>query len=596
MSALVVVAAAFARPLVEEWGFIDYWNEVGLGGYPHLAKTYLLRPLMPTPFALEWAIGGGSPFGFAMGFAGLIVAKYLAARWAVSPILGGSARWVVATLAAVLLAWPAEWQLRYSAAQLSTVFLMVGLGAALRMADRFSLRSLFTGTAAIMLMLASYQALVLCATTIPLVAMLGTSTHGADAESRFYRVRRMALSGAPVVLGFIAYAVYAYVARHVITAPRYEENLFNSGKALRSVSGIASAITDLYHTAYLDSALAFTVLLVVTVILVGPKLLAMSTGRERSRSTAVLSAGIVLLPLLSLPYVFSTAHRNDPDRVMFPVAVGFVLLAVTALARFDAVPVDLGQQWAVALVVPLLLSTAIDASTRYRDYHLEDHVLKATTKIANEHGATAVVLRDFSGTLGDVYLLYPPVFQQALLARRTPIDAVICTPIGVDRVHPIAHRLGVTSTPRCEESPTVSGALLLDARLTPDGAIAIALGVGDTPTAVTPGVGFSERESRGSQFWWWMTDRQGAVRVRGRPSSDVVLSMALASPPCGAVVVRLGGRLLNVAGQRRVDVPVTIGVSGSVTLTVSVPSQACTPKGSPRSLYVAIYNPKIIQK
>lgn len=70
-----------------------------------------------------------------------------------------------------------------------------------------------------------------------------------------------------------------------------------------------------------------------------------------------------------------------------------------------------------------------------------------------------------TGTLGDVYTLLPPIMTDALAINGKKIDATICTPISVDRLHPIAQRYPIPSTERCEEMANKpNGTLILTAQ------------------------------------------------------------------------------------------------------------------------------------
>ena len=54
-----------------------------------------------------------------------------------------------------------------------------------------------------------------------------------------------------------------------------------------------------------------------------------------------LGAGVLLLPLMALPYIANPSWLGDPDRIGFPVSVGFVLLdggGAAAVSRRRALP------------------------------------------------------------------------------------------------------------------------------------------------------------------------------------------------------------------------------------------------------------------
>jgi hypothetical protein len=59
-----------------------------------------------------------------------------------------------------------------------------------------------------------------------------------------------------------------------------------------------------------------------------------------------------------------------------------------------------------------------------------------------------------TGKLGDVYTLYQTTLTDALaLTGDERVMATICTPLSVDRVHPVANRFPIPSTQRCEDLP-----------------------------------------------------------------------------------------------------------------------------------------------
>jgi hypothetical protein len=89
---LSLLALAYARPLVEEWIVLEYFDRAGIGGYKWFATLSPLRPLGAAPTVLQWLLGG-DPWGFGLGFALMLAATYLVARWAVSTHVAGAPRW-----------------------------------------------------------------------------------------------------------------------------------------------------------------------------------------------------------------------------------------------------------------------------------------------------------------------------------------------------------------------------------------------------------------------------------------------------------------------------------------------------------------------
>jgi hypothetical protein len=243
--------------------------------------------------------------------------------------------------------------------------------------------------------------------------------------------------------------------------------------------------------------------------------------------------------------------------------------------------------WGLAVAIPVLLTTTIDASGWHRHYVIEDDVLNQTMNLVRERQARSVVLRDFTGTLGDIFV-YQSVFEEALSARGLRITAILCTPLGVDRVGSVARRLGTQTSPRCEDTPAPPGALLLDASASASrDRTTVSPG---TAESATPGRGFSGSESGASEVWWWMISPTGIIRVTGEPASTVVVSLSLIAPPCGQVQASVNGKPVQVTGRAGIEVPVSIDGLGSGAVSIAVADEPCR-TNDPRDLFVAVSNP-----
>jgi hypothetical protein len=597
LAVIAAISFLFARPLLEEWGFIVHWDTHGIAGFPDVARVHILRPFESVGSYIEWRVGHGSPFGMGVGFAVLLAARYMAARWATSPILGGNERWIAAVLAAVPFVWPATWQMRYSPSDMSSIFFLVGLGAVVRLREELRVRWVIVGALAVAVMLACYQGLILCAVLLPLAARAGVPRPLRRLDRA--ELRGLVRTGLPVVAGLGLYAGYAAIARASIASTAYEEELFDSGRALGSLSRFWTAVTDLYRTAFLNTGLALTLLAVFLAALVVPAFPSPADTRVRLRHGAVLAGGLLLLPLTAFPYAFSGAQRLDPDRVMFPVAFAFLLLAVVALARRRVAGWRaISTTWAAALVGILLVSTAVDAYSRHRDWTVEARVLSSVNALAAQHHASSVVVRDYSGSLGDVYRFYPPTLQQALTAGGSQVQAVLCSPPGVDRYHPVARRLSVEAVPACDGLKVAPDALLLDARPSDDGlvfSVAADAPPAEAPpaSAATPTDGFAAQETGGGESWWWMTSPRGALAVTGPAGATVTVAVTLSPPPCGRVRGRFGGQPFTAAGRAPASASVTVGPEGTATVPVSAAGAGCVPQGSARRLFVAVFDPRV---
>src|SRR5690606_7880948 len=96
---------------------------------------------------------------------------------------------------------------------------------------------------------------------------------------------------------------------------------------------------------------------------------------------------------------------------------------------------------------------------------IQNTVIGSTLSALGGAETAGVVIVDYTGTLGDVYTFLPPSLEAALSYYGKDVDANICTPLGVDRIHPIARRYPISSTQRCEELPDPVGSVILHARM-----------------------------------------------------------------------------------------------------------------------------------
>jgi hypothetical protein len=251
----------------------------------------------------------------------------------------------------------------------------------------------------------------------------------------------------------------------VVGSTGYEGSVLNTTDGrLTSVSGIWNVVSTIYSTAYVGNANTVILFAALLVCLIGPTAALQQVSRAVVHRCVVVIICVAALPLVALPYAVNPAFLADPERVGFPISVGFVLLCFTVLSRCSKAESDIGVLQAGALVLALLATTTLGAMHDFRDYEIQRTVLVQSGALAANAGASSILLRDQTGILGDVYTLYPPTLTIALRARGHAIEAVLCTPTGVDRVHPVARRLGIPTTPRCEElPPPSSGSLVLDA-------------------------------------------------------------------------------------------------------------------------------------
>jgi len=453
------------RPLLEEWGLFNAFNQQGLGFMKQFATSTPLRPLHLLPTALHWELGQGRSIGVALGTVVLLFSRYFIARWAVSPILSGTDRWIVATLAAVLLTWPGAWLGRFGPAQISAVYFLIAFGCAIRLHRRWSLGPAIGCVLSILFLLATYQALALLLVALPLFALIWNAPAAQADRGLLQAYRHEIAVAATIAFAFIAYGVYAVVVSQGGSGG-YESTLAESSGRLLTVSGIAAHVGRAYATAFGGHAAVLPLLLAVAFHLFHGQ--NFPQGLRHPHLALLGVAGFVLsLPLFSLIYV-NELHIGDIERVQFPVATAFAVGCFSLLAwrcRKTLTPATSMVQ--ACIVVGAVLAASLVSAYHVKKYALvQKAVLSQTLAALGTQKPASILIQDASGTLGDVYTFLNPLLTDALAVTGHYIPAIICTPLGVDRLHPDAQRYPIGTTQRCEElPPQAAPVLVLTARI-----------------------------------------------------------------------------------------------------------------------------------
>lgn len=469
LTLLVLVVLVFwsVAPLLEEWGLINALNAQGLGYLRSFAPEIIMRPLHLTPYTLQWALGNGNPVGVAAGVGVLMVMRYFVVRWAVTPFLKGNGRWVVATLAAVLVAWPGVWLGRFSSAQLSAVFFFAALGFAIRLFQRRSLGMGIGLACSVLLLLLTYQGLLLCLFALPFLSIFWHRTSdsmAANAEKND-TINKAVRIFIPLSAGFVVYGIYWFAMSRMMGNGGYEGSLAASSIRLLSASGLWSHVEAAFSTAYGQDVFLLPLLILIASFLYWNEAGPVDTVKSRLITGALVFLVVSLLPLLSMIFV-SELHIRDIDRVLYPVSIGFVLVCLTIQIRYRDRHSAHSTLLSSSLIVVALLTTSGLLASQVKNYaNIQSVVIGQTLVAANKSNVHSVIIRDMTGTLGDVYTLLPPTLTDAISVYGKSITATICTPSSVDRIHPVARRYPIASTQRCEELPAASdGTIILTAR------------------------------------------------------------------------------------------------------------------------------------
>ena len=442
------------------------FNVYGLGYLQTLMRTLPMRPFHFISYALQWLLGNGQPVGVAAGTSVLLVTRYFVARWAVSPLLNGYDRWVVATMATVLVSWSGVWLGRFGPAQLSAVLFFAALGFTVRLFQRWSTSHLVGCAVSVVLLLSVYQALALCLCTIPFASLLWRGIGDGENAKRYQKGIKFARIGFPLVMAFGIYATYWFIISETIGVGGYEETLLHNSSKLFTSTGLWSHVEAAYVTAFWGDKFLLPFLLLMVFYLSWGTLDRLATSKSRLCASALMFSLVASLPVLSLIYI-SDLHIRDTDRVLFPVSVGFTLVCISLLFharnRYSA---QLGSLTASVTVTVLILASSLAAVGIRQHGLLEEIVIDKALAASKKSNMQSVLIRDTTGVLGDVYTLFggATTLTDAMAVHGSRITAIICTPLSVDRLHPDARRYPIPSTPRCEELPSEPNTLALTTR------------------------------------------------------------------------------------------------------------------------------------
>ncbi|WP_338665121.1 hypothetical protein VQH23_08090 [Pararoseomonas sp. SCSIO 73927] len=447
LTVLVLAAASLwaVRPLLEEWGLFRAYNAVGLGYQVQIFPLLSMRPLHLTPSALQWLVGGGQVWGVGIVAALMLVARYYVVRWAVTPVLSPTRRWAFATACTVLIGWPALWLARFHPAQLTATLLFVLLGLSIRLSIRRALLPYILGALSFCALLMVYQALALLVLTLPILACLWVPP-GQSADMRA-RLRRSARTAVMVGLGAVLYAAYVLVI-YVVMDGAYEVSVV-TGSAQTGLTALLRNIPLIYKAAFERSPESLGLLIMLLCIA------AHALNRRGGAAHAVLGILAVLcLPLLSLIYL-NPVHIQDPERIMFPIACGAVVVLFGLFAL--SVEGSDGRPIHIVFVGALLVSGLVSASEARGRWNFQKDLAKQVAELAATTGSREIALRDETGLLGGMYTFFEGILSDAVAVSGVEVRVGLCTSSGVDRLYRYTNQYPLI--PRCsgsgEQNPQV---------------------------------------------------------------------------------------------------------------------------------------------
>lgn len=461
---LLLAAMVFLTtdPLLEEWGLLNAFNKAGLSYLQQSLPLVIMRPLHLIPSAIQWITDNGSGSGIATTGVALLIARYFAARWAAKPILSGNSLWIFSTLSAALISWPGVWLGRFHAAQLATIFFLIALGCMIRLSKKKSPSIAALGSASVVFMLMTYQSLAICLLAIPIAAFAWNHEARTSIPKNItHSIKKIVSTSLPIAIGFATYAAYVLIVTNAQSKESYEASITSGVSSISSAQGIASHLKQAFATAYTNNSVTLPLFIVIAsyLHLINPPFT--SKRIDKKIEIAFIFIAILILPSLAIIYL-SNLHIRDMDRVMHPVSVGFTIICLAILARQQQTRSNQTTLTSIPIIVTTMVLSCITAG-QFRYYSkLQSSTVQGILAALGDRDVNQVVLHDATGLLGDVYTLLNPALTHALKFHGSNVDAVICTPGNIDRVHPVARRYLIQSTPRCEnESPSQEKIMLL---------------------------------------------------------------------------------------------------------------------------------------
>jgi len=417
--------------LLEEWGLELEWQTRGFDAYfDHLEGT-LGRPLNLLPYFAGLSASGGGFVGM-YAILGIVAAlQFLGTTWAIRPIITSfSTRWGLALLIGLHPWWPAGDVLRFMAAQIVVLSMILWFGAVIRWVGRTGAAwgVVVAGSPVVGLLFYEGPAAAWGLWALLVPAVLGG------------RPRRRVLAGS-VTIG----AIGLVVIWSAVIAPRaspdsYEASL--SGNGLEVLSSVRAILRTLWF--HSPAVVVFGAIVAVLItVLMGTRVMTPSRG-------ITLLAAVGLSPLAALSYALFPLHLRDPERVELPI--GLVLWMVLGLVSID---LALLRRWGALVAVATACVAVIGGLFGYHEWSGYARSQQALLRGIQELRATLpeddnLVIADLTGKYGDVYMLLPPYLNIALDSEfGAGADAVLCTADGVERDHPVASVYPLDTTVDC---------------------------------------------------------------------------------------------------------------------------------------------------
>jgi hypothetical protein len=513
---LVIYLLWAGRPMLEGWAHLLNFQQGGI----QASISITARALEQLPIGIGWLLGNGTVCGLVAAFTLITLSKYFAARWAIHPLIKGPFLWVLATLAVIILPWDEQWYAHNLSAQFASLCLFITLGACIRLRHHFSLKYFLIALFSFIISLLTYEALMLCALLIPITIIFSDDQPLRFKKPLFFRTLT------PVILGLIIYLMFYFWTQSYNAGMTYHEQLLSGPQPIKYPFKL---IAYLYYTTYFHSAWTYPFLMLFVLALIGPVILTQTNSKRLNLQLFTLGSILLLLPLVSLIYAVNFYFLSDLERACLPVGFAFFLFSFTSVARFSPHSDEAHYAISFVLVTALLIGTMINAYTAYQPYRLQRSVLNQIEPILKKNKAQSVLVRDWTGRLGDRYTFqYASTLGNALVLEGVsmPVNQLyLCTPDEVDRIHPMMEKIeGHTQIPHCskltiETNPT----FVIDVRNTNNPLKPVIIPHGFESGVITNIAqgSIGGEEIRDNTNFYWINEKNGTISLENKTNKTI---------------------------------------------------------------------------
>lgn len=403
VAVLFIISLIFVRPQIEEWP-VSYTFIIERAKSPWAVMRYMIeysyvqfpRVLEVFPMTLGAMIAKGAPIGWGITYGLILIAKYFAAKWALGKRLAPRQIEVISILAVVMVPWEGQWRGHNVPMQTATLFMILGVGAILRCRDEWDLRWAVLTSIFIAMSIASYEALLIIALVLPIMAVL--SPGNASWRSTLARTFPLALVPIGLWAGITIYMLMTKGSRWVGVIGFHERPLDN----------VVDALKLLYSTSLLQSSMTLIALPLYIFLLCEN-----SNRVDRYKLFSLASILLLLLPLAAAPFLSSYPYLKDEERVGIPIGFGFFMLC-TLMCLISKV--ELRRSTAIALISCTVLCATANAFASWRPYgEIQRPVLNQVKDFVAKEPGRRFLVRDGTNRMGDVFTFqHADIFRYAL--------------------------------------------------------------------------------------------------------------------------------------------------------------------------------------